>query len=268
VEAGINQGRTTFSEADFTHPVFDPVRPWLERLPRSQWPTHEQLNELASNANLRTHSGQPVRFVAPGHADPYYEVHLSATGQVHTRLENWHDLFNALAWLAFPRTKARINAMHAAQIPRESGNRGGLRDMLTLFDEGGAIVTCADPGLRELIREHRWKELFWEQRARTSASLSIHVLGHATLEMALKPWPGITCKVIFVDEVASPDERAEQWLIEKTGAGGTKDLASLPIFGYPGWLPDATHAAFYDDQRYFRPFRKKAAAPTENVVRP
>ena len=33
----------------------------------------------------------------------------------------WHDLFNALAWLAFPRTKARLNAMHAAEIPAEGG---------------------------------------------------------------------------------------------------------------------------------------------------
>ena len=34
--------------------------------------------------------------------------------------DNKHDLFNALAWLAFPKTKARINAMHAAEIPREA----------------------------------------------------------------------------------------------------------------------------------------------------
>ena len=70
---------------------------------------------------LRTESGRPVRFVPPAAADPYYEIHLFETGRVQTRPESRHDLFNALAWLAFPRTKARINAMHAAEIPREGG---------------------------------------------------------------------------------------------------------------------------------------------------
>ena len=36
------------------------------------------------------------------------------------------------------------------------------------------------------------------------------------------------------------------------------DLVSLPIFGLPGWFPGNDGAAFYADQRYFRPFRKAA----------
>ena len=214
-----------------------------------------------------TCSGRPVRFVAPGKADPYYEVHLSRTGEVHSRAQNWHDLFNALAWLAFPKTKARINAMHAAQIPRESGVRGRLRDMLTLFDEGGAIVTCADAELEGLIRRHLWKELFWDRRAGVLADLRIHVLGHALLEMALRPRPGLTCKVIFIRPGEDPDAAAERWLEAHDGTGTTRDLVSLPVFGYPGWLPGSDEPAFYDDERYFRPFRK-AVPDQENVVRP
>jgi hypothetical protein len=42
---------------------------------------------------------------------------------VATRVDNLHDWFNALAWLCFPRTKARINAMHAAEIPRTGKRR-------------------------------------------------------------------------------------------------------------------------------------------------
>ena len=38
---------------------------------------------------------------------------------VETRPGNRHDLFNALAWLAFPLSKAGLNARHAAQIPLE-----------------------------------------------------------------------------------------------------------------------------------------------------
>lgn len=188
----------------------------------------------------------------PAGADPYYEIHLFESGQVHTRPENRHDLFNALCWLAFPRTKARINAMHAAEIPREGGKRGRLRDLLTLFDEGGALVACTDEALNALVRECRWKELFWQQRSRVRAAMRFVVLGHAVLEQALEPWPGITCKVLFVDPGADLDAQAAAWLAQLPADASPRLLAPLPVFGFPGWLSDGERAEFYEDQRYFR----------------
>jgi hypothetical protein len=194
-----------------------------------------------------------VRFVPPAGSDPYYEVHLYETGQVQTRPGNRHDLFNALCWLAFPRTKARINALHAAEIPREGGKRGRLRDLLTIFDEGGALVACADQSLIALLREFRWKALFWEQRARVRAAMRFVVLGHATLEQALAPWPGITCKALFIDPGRDADAQAEAWLAGLPADASPRLLAPLPVFGYPGWLPEGEHGEFYDDARFFRP---------------
>jgi len=204
---------------------------------------------------VQTESGRAVRFVAPATDDAYYEIRLFDTGRVETRPDNLHDLFNALAWLAFPRTKARINAMHAAQIPREQGRRGRLRDLLTIFDEGGAIV-CAPPQLVELVRGFRWKELFWERRDETLRSMKVHILGHAVLEQALQPWPGITCKAIFAETGTDSDACATAWLRALPEHATPRDMAPLPIFGYPGWLPDSERADFYEDQRYFRPFRR------------
>src|SRR5205814_7838203 len=143
------------------HPVFDALRPWLG-LERSL----DALNRAAEARGLQTESGKPVRFVAPAPADPYYEVGVYESGRVSTRPDNLHDWFNALAWLAFPRTKARMNALHAAEIPREAGGRGPLRDLLTVFDEGGVLVACEDGELVGLVRELRWKELFWNRRSR------------------------------------------------------------------------------------------------------
>ena len=138
-----------------------------------------------------------MQFVPPANVDRYYEVSVFETGRVATRAESPHDWFNALAWLAFPRTKARINAMHAAEIPREwersGGRRGRLRDLLTIFDEGGALVACDDAELVALARGFRWKELFWESRSRVKAAMRFLVLGHAVLEQALEPRPGISC---------------------------------------------------------------------------
>ena len=216
------------------------------------------LNALAEQAGLRTASGQAVRFVPPAPADPYYEIKVFETGCVQTRPDSLHDLFNALTWLAFPRTKARINAMHAAEIPRESGKRGRLRDLLTILDEGGAVV-CAPPPLAALVRDFRWKELFWERREETLLSMKLHVLGHATLEQALEARQGITCKVIFAPVAAEggadPDSHAEAWLGALPPQATPRDMPPLPIFGYPGWLAASGSADFYDDERHFRPRR-------------
>jgi hypothetical protein len=201
---------------------------------------------------VRTASGKPVRFVPPAPADPYYEVHLYDTGCVATRARNWHDFFNALVWLAYPRTKATINALHARQIPLEGGKRGRVRDLLTIFDEGGAIVRCADEELHRMIREFRWRELFWECRERVLRSMQIVVVGHAVLEKALAPWPGIACKAMFIGMEDDADACAAQWL---STHGSPRELAALPVFGYPGWLAESSRAEFYGDTRYFRPFR-------------
>jgi len=233
------------------------VRPWYARLAGRV--SLDGLNALAEEAGVRTASGRALRFVPPAAADPYYEVKVFETGCVQTRPESLHDLFNALAWLAFPRTKASINAMHAAEIPREQGRRGRLRDLLTIFDEGGAIV-CAPPQLVELVRGFRWKELFWEQREQALRSMQVHVLGHAVLEQSLKPWPGITCKAIFAaagtDAGEDADALAAAWLAGLPSQATPRDMAPLPIFGYPGWLPDGERPEFYDDERHFRPFRR------------
>jgi hypothetical protein len=221
--------------------------------------TLDGLNALAEEAGVRTASGCAVRFVPPAAADPYYEIKVFESGCVQTRPESLHDLFNALAWLAFPRAKARINAMHAEAIPREQGRRGRLRDLLTIFDEGGAIV-CAPPPLIELARDFRWKELFWKEREQTLRSMKVHVLGHAVLEQSLKPWPGITCKVIFAEAGTEAGEDADAcaaaWLAALPAQATPREMAPLPIFGYPGWLPGGERPEFYDDERYFRPFRR------------
>jgi hypothetical protein len=245
-------------EDRLAQPIYDPLRPWLERLGPA--PSLAALNAQADRQALCTESGKPVRFVPPSGADPYYEIHLFESGQVHTRPENRHDLFNALCWLAFPRTKARINALHAAQIPREGGKRGRLRDLLTIFDEGGALVACADEELNALIREFRWKELFWEQRKRVQAAMRFVVLGHAVLEQSLEPWPAITCKALFIDPARDADVQVAQWLARLPADASPRLLAPLPVFGYPGWLPGGEQAAFYDDERWFRTLRRGIGA--------
>ena len=224
------------------------MRPWL-RVDRSL----DALNRAAESIALKTESGRTVRFVPPGAKDAYYEVNVYDTGRVETRPDNLHDFFNALVWLAFPRSKARINAMHAAEIPREGGKRGRLRDLLTVFDEGGVIVECEDHALIALLEAMRWKELFWEQRERVRKAMRISIFGHAALEKAAEPWPGIACKALVVRPGAELDDAVHTWLGALGPGASPRDLTPVPVFGYPGWV--AQDESFYDDARYFRPSR-------------
>ncbi|MEA3193606.1 MAG: hypothetical protein QOD26_1939 [Betaproteobacteria bacterium] len=226
------------------------MRPWLGAA-RSL----EQLNALAASAKITTESGKPLRFVPPGVDDPYYETGVYESGRVAPRPENLHDWFNALAWLAFPRTKARINALHADELrrspPHAQGRRGPLRDLLTIFDEGGAIVVCTDAELLALLKGAAWQPLFRDNRERVLRAMRIVVLGHAVLEQAIEPRPGITCKSIVLPG-GDLDAGAAQWLADAPAGTSPKALLPLPVFGYPGWYP-GQDAAFYENKRHFRP---------------
>lgn len=193
-----------------------------------------------------------MRFVPPGTRDAYYESKVFETGEVETRPESPHDWFNALVWLAFPRAKARINALHARELPKDpKGRRSPLRDLLTIFDEGGAVVICEDERLVSLLRNGDWKALFLENRARVLEAMQVVVFGHAVMEQALEPRPGITCKALVLPE-GGLDARIAQWLAEAPAGASPKLLLPLPVFGYPGWS-EGQDAAFYQDKRYFRP---------------
>ena len=216
-----------------------------------------------------TRSGKRVRFCLPEPAGSVlYEHKIFDTGLVETRADSLHDLFNALVWIAFPLTKAAINARHVARLRVEGKLRGPLRDLLTLIDEGGVIVACAEdalPGFEALIRSFRWQELFWDRRAGLVRDVRFVLTGHNAYEKSLAPYPGITCKALFVptprdlldgpypDLIAWLDARAAGWIESLPEDAKPRQMAPLPVFGYPGWLPGSAEAGFYTDRRWFRP---------------
>jgi hypothetical protein len=241
--------------------VFEPLRPALARLPRDRWPTHEELSALAEG--ITTSRGTRLRFVAPrDHTDRerrYYELRIAQTGEVETRSENWHDLFNALVWITFPRAKAMINAQHAAILGERGGaeakRRGPERDALTLFDEGGVIVASSEPSLERLVVEHEWKELFWRRRAELARKARFFAFGHALYEKALEPYIGIVAKTIFIadaTDTAHADARLAAHFADRARFASPKSMAPLPVLGIPGWDPRNGDEAFYDDRDHFR----------------
>jgi hypothetical protein len=263
-------------------PLLATLRPLLARLPADRFPTHDELTALARERDVRSGGGAPIAFgpAAPGRADAFeaqYEIRIYREGAVPTRADSWHDLFNALAWIAFPRTKATLNRLHHEEMTRRRGQpqRGTARDVLTLFDEGGVIVACADPTLARLLAEFRFKALFWIRRADAIASLRFKVFGHAIHEKALAPYKGVTAKTLIVDATAAElalsdealnalaDERAAAYFARPDALASTRALHPLPILGIPGWTDANACEAFYDDAEVFRPgrAREKKEAP-------
>lgn len=229
---------------------------------RTVWPGLTELNRLAENSGLVNAAGRPVRFVAQtvrcGQRD--YEAQILSTGRVPTRAENWHDLLNALVWLALPRTKAALNAVQCSALAA-GGRRPPLSDAATLFDESGLVLLARDDGMAGLLRARRWREAFLDRRA-AWCEVRCYVVGHALLEKALAPFPAMTAKCLALTSEAlpAPDAPPPDWLdraIAQRWTGGCvrtpADLFPLPVLGIPGVWPANEQPDFYADARVFRP---------------
>jgi hypothetical protein len=221
------------------------------------------LSAAAAARGITTASGRPIVFVneddAP--AGTAYEAHIAATGRVPTRPVA-HDLFNALVWLAFPRVKARLNALQAAVLAREgvAARRGPLRDAATVFDENGALLATKDEVLVQRLRARQWRCLFVEERPRWDAA-RVLVIGHALLDRLRTPYKAITAHALVVAAPASTgpaelDARLAAALDEHLTCAA---LLPLPVLGIPGWWRANRDPSFYDDGAVFRSARGASA---------
>lgn len=258
--------------ADFAaQSLYAPLAPSLSALSGAgQPPAGEALNRLAAARDIRSGGGIPLRFVVPGASGLAYEERIYWLGEVETRPGNWHDGLNGLVWLAYPKTKAALNARHHRALAGpgfEGGTRRSpLRDALTQFDECGAAVVSSCLDLWEGIRAHRWKDVFWSRRAEVLSSLRVFVFGHASYDMLRTPHLGLCAKALFLHvdddwlsappaaQLADVDARMAQRFAGDFSPRA-RDFQPLPLLGIPGATADNECPAYYDDSRQFRPLR-------------
>lgn len=243
------------------HPAFAPWRQWLA----GGMPTLAQLDGWARDEALTLGNGMPLRFVTGAPASALdYERAIAQRGEIGLRPGNWHDVFNAMVWLALPRTKCALNARHVAKAAGTAAPhaRTRTRDAATLLDESGLLLACADDTLIELLRRHAWRELFVDARARVEAAFVPMVVGHGLLDKLRAPFRGITAQVLIVPRetvrvaldaasIAGLDEMAAACIEAPTWHPAT--LTPLPVAGLPGWDTEALGARLFDDGSVFRP---------------
>jgi len=261
-------------------PAFAPLREAARELRTPAWPCSADFNRLlaARATPVINAAGRALSFIAPAprvvdFADKY-ESRIFLRGEAQFRAGDWHDVFNALAWLTFPHAKAALNERHyhALEERRTSGerhtcNRSALQDALTLFDESGVIVATSEPGLGRLLMAHTWKELFWRRRADVREHMRFYLFGHGLGEKMLRPFIGVTgrglvCEVArdfmalpLAEQLAAIDGQ----IAERVGAPGrdlaARDLTPVPLLGIPGWCADNEDGRYYDNTAYFRPLK-------------
>ncbi len=256
-------------------PPFEPVRETARQLRTSAWPGCEDFNRLlalravpAVNA-----AGRAVRFVMqaarPGKFEDKYEPRIFLRGEVQFRAGDWHDVFNALAWLTFPRAKAALNAGHYCALERQrasgAGNRAPVQDALTLLDESGVIVATSDAALGGLLASHEWTELFWNRRAEVAQHMRFYLFGHGLGEKMLRPFIGVTGRGLVCEvprgfmalplarQLAEMDGKIAARIGSVQSPLATRDLTPVPLLGIPDWCPDNEDERYYNNAAYFRP---------------
>lgn len=101
--------------------------PFLQCLAGPEFPSCSLLNAMLP-VDLCSAGGHAIRFVASGElGDDNYEHRIYTSGQVSTRPQSWHDLFNALVWMRYPRIKTALNSLnYQAGAVHKGGSRGPL----------------------------------------------------------------------------------------------------------------------------------------------
>ena len=258
---------------------------------------------LARSRGLALPDGRALTFasLAPGGAAAAgaaldWERAIAATACVGLREGSWHDAFNATAWLAFPRTKAALNAVHVeAGVASARGAPAGsvvattaapganartrARDAATLLDESGILVACADARIVGAWREHRWRDAFGDA-ANLGASPAAWVVGHGVLDKLRAPFPALTAKALVLPVAPSAlpvdaearravvDRCAAGWIAARGAAFAPADLIPLPLAALPAlaWPPLAGRPPMsaeprrFDDVAVFRPARRGSPA--------
>lgn len=247
----------------------------------SDFPTTAQLNQWLPDGVFTT-TTQPIQFIPQPDADNLpqgwsYEAHIATTGEVPTRSNNWHDLFGAIIWCLFPKTKAVFNHWHfqdlrAKQTPEHQKMRSQRRHVITALDECGVIIVSRNSEVVSALQQHRWRQGFWTHQACWHKDVLVFTIGHANYEMMTRPFLGLTAKAWHVpmpDEffelpLAAQFSRLDAKLAEYLHRSAMKTVKSqlfpLPLLGIPGWYHQNKQASFYDNSDYFRPSRGRSVA--------
>jgi hypothetical protein len=248
-------------------PALDPFAPLLFELSRfPEFPDTEALGAwVEATREADGPDLMPLRFVEqtprPRRAKRrevdiarLYDARITCAGEVPCLSQSYHDLFNAMMFKAFPRSKRALHARQYEALRRWvkagatglPGQRTREQDALTLFDEGGSVVVCPSD-LREEFSRRSLLPL-----AETGALARLVLFGHALVEHLTEGRIGIrsSARVLFLPEVP-----------QGPGLLHTVDEFVLSLLQDPARFsePDADAVVFFEGERVA--FRRRSDPP-------
>ena len=242
----------------FDSPLFAEFRDFEVLMHAADWPGIDALN-----VQLPV---QGKQFVAQDEAllgdGLHYEQRI-AQGDIATREQNWHDLFNAMVWARNPVIKRALNAQQCRHIAAMGASqRNRAQAALTQFDETGLIVRVRHAGLLAAWDQHDWSMLFDQMQWHGGDIAVCAVIGHALMEQALLPERLLVgkCLVVIGDDDASCIAAVAAAIEDASLLVDPAELRPLPLAGIPGWHV-SQDAAFYQLTEYFRPLREGRLYP-------
>ncbi|MBT8063225.1 MAG: DUF3025 domain-containing protein [Gammaproteobacteria bacterium] len=257
---------------ELDHPCWTDYRDALTRLDGELFPGPARLNARL-DGRARSSGSHLIRFVpSSALAQVDYETHIYQTGEVSTRENNWHDLFNALCWYKWPQLKGAMNRRHYLSMTGHAqAGRSSDRDVLTLFDECGAVLVSPSHSALNAVITHQWDRVFNGDAVQWNARYRIFITGHAMLEKFLQPYKAMTANMLLVKvsekdfgmprarQLAALDARLGHAVKHSGLLTQTRELSPLPLPGIPGWWQDSPQDNdFYRDRSVFRPAGKNA----------
>jgi len=262
---------------DFIHtsPIFNPIKPAYNASACNiaKWPTLDDCNASFSNETnkLFNNNQKQIRFVEQSldKKPPFtmqYEPRVYLTGEVQTRLNNWHDFLQVLVWKTWPKTKSLINELHYQSSSKRTENkRSNVENFLTLFDECGIVIISSNATLLDYIINFQWKSLFVGNRERFNREIRCITCGHAMYEKALNPYIGMTAQALLIQvtedffSTEASSQKIDEMIVDNITSKDSlfpKLLHPFPLLGVPGWHKKQDEC-FYNNSDYFRPGRMK-----------
>ena len=241
------------------HPAFAPYRRWWSG---GALPDLAALNAAAQERAIASTTGAAIRFVDErARGALAYERAVAERGTVATRAGSPHDVFNALAWLAFPRTKAALNARHVAEgrgrrrerpqprarrrdAARRVGHRARLRRRRARRAAARARMAAA---VRRPARRRAARDAALRRRARAArqaaAPLSRRDRARADRAGRLS---------VVADETAGAARPMRPLRRRWRGRAHPAQLVPVPVAAFPGWDSEGLGERLFDDRSVFR----------------
>ncbi|MDP3274094.1 MAG: DUF3025 domain-containing protein [Deltaproteobacteria bacterium] len=194
----------------------------------STWPTMDELT-VSLRAQCRAAQLEPHAFVRQvsqrGRVrmlSESYDGSIVTRREIPTRDSHWHDLMNALVWIALPQTKCALHTLQYGLLAARAepdgrmapGPRTPEHDTVAMLDEGGVMVLCAESLVEPLCRSLAALDRSVLDAALRAESAVMLVLGHGILESTVLAG-------------ALPDTHALAWILPVESVSAHQSLRGV-----------------------------------------